>query len=295
MSEYVQTIKVRCPRCGGDSVIKFGMHDGKQTFACKSCSRRFFRSNETLDGRAKQIGAAVDMYYDGLSYKRIAENLANIFDRPEPSKETVYRWVRRYTDKAIATMREYPAHTSDEWVADEMVLKVGGKKYWNWNVMDSETRYILASHLSFRRDATAATEVMRKARLNSATIPKRIKTDRLASYNEGIDSVFGGEVEHIKSDGLAAEINNNRSERLQGTYRERTKTMRGLQSRQTGQRFLDGWVVNYNVFRPHESLEGKTPAQAAHVNPPFKEWEDMARPRARAFTTGNEFKNRGGF
>ncbi len=295
MSEYVQTIKVRCPRCGSSSVVKRGHHDGKQTFACKDCSRRFFNSGDTLDGRAKQIGAAVNMYYDGLSFKRIAENIAEMFDRPEPSKRTVYTWVQKYTKKAKQTMKEYPAHTGDEWVADEMVLRVGGKKYWNWNVMDSKTRYVLASHLSLRRDATAATEVMRKARENAATLPKVIKTDRLRSYNDGIDAVFAGVAKHVKSDGITAEVNNNLSERLQGTFRERSKTMRGLQSRETGQRFLDGWVVNYNVFRPHYGLKGKTPAQAAHVYPPFKEWEDLARPRTRAFTTRNDFKKRSGF
>lgn len=106
MSEYTQTIKVRCPRCGSSSIVKRGSHDGKQTFACKDCFRRFFRSNETLDGRAKQIGAAVNMYYDGLSYKRIAENISEMFDRPEPSKRTIYSWVRRYTDKVIVPRKE---------------------------------------------------------------------------------------------------------------------------------------------------------------------------------------------
>ena len=293
MSEYVQTIKVRCPRCGGGSVIKFGKYAGKQTFACKSCERRFFQSNETLDGRAKQIGAAVNMFYDGLSYKRIAENISEMFDRPEPSKRTIYNWVKRYTDKAIVTMREYPAHTGDEWVADEMMLDVGGKKYWNWNVMDAKTRYVLASHLSPHRGAASAAEVMRKARLISATVPKRIKTDRLRSYDDGIDAVFGTDgIEHVKSDGITELVNNNLSERLQGTFRDRAKTMRGLQSRKTGQRFLDGWVINYNLFRPHEGLKGKTPGQAARVLAPFKEWEDLARPRVRAFTNDNEFKRR---
>ena len=44
----------------------------------------------------------------------------------------------------------------------------------------------------------------------------------------------------------------------------------------------------YNVFRPHESLRGWTPAEVAGVRPPFKEWEDLAKPKARAFTRGNE-------
>ena len=33
-----------------------------------------------------------------------------------------------------------------------MMLDVGGDKYWNWNVMDHDTRYLLASYLSSERD-----------------------------------------------------------------------------------------------------------------------------------------------
>ena len=38
MSEYVQTISDQYPRCGSSAVMKRGMHDGKQTFASKSCA-----------------------------------------------------------------------------------------------------------------------------------------------------------------------------------------------------------------------------------------------------------------
>ena len=289
MTKFIQSITVRCPRCASSEIVKRGFYSGNQRFTCKTCARRFFQSADTLDGKAAQIGAAVNMYYDGLSYKRIAENIAEMFDRPEPSKRSIYQWVRTYTNKAIDEMKEHKAHTGDEWVADEMVLKVGGRNYWNWNVMDSKTRYILASHLSDSRDKNDAAAVMQKARDAAANLPKRIKTDRLRSYIDGIDMVFGGEVEHVQSEGIYARVNNNLSERLQGTFRERAKVMRGLQSQKTGQRFLDGWVINYNVFRPHDGLRGQTPAEAADVRPPFKEWEDLAKPKARAFTRGKDF------
>jgi hypothetical protein len=55
-----------------------------------------------------------------------------------------------------------------------------------------------------------------------------------------IKRVFGSDVRHIQPDGIRAEANNNRSERLQGAFRQRTKVLRGLQSRGTGQLFLDG-------------------------------------------------------
>ena len=119
------------------------------------------------------------MYYDGLSYKKIAENLADMFDRPEPSKRTIFEWVKEYTDKAIAAMKGRKAETGDEWVADEMVLKVGGRNVWHWNVMDAKTRYILATHLSPRRDADQAIAVMEKAKAAASRLPKRIRTDRL--------------------------------------------------------------------------------------------------------------------
>ena len=177
-------------------------------------------------------------------------------------------------------MQHYPAHTSGHWVADEMMLKVGGERMWNWNVMDSETRYILASHLSKHRDAKAAQAVFRKALAASAEPPKTIKTDKLRSYVSAARKMFP-DAQHIQSDGIRSQDNNNNlSERLQGTFRDRTKTLRGLETRETGQRYLDGWVLDYNMFRDHEALGGRTPADAARVEAPFREWSDVVRARS---------------
>ena len=197
-----------------------------------------------------------------------------MFDIPEPSKATVFEWVGDYSARALDAMKGRKARTSDEWVADEMQVKVGGQKYWLWNVMDSRTRFILAAHLSKKRDAHAARALMRKGAMNAWELPKTIKTDRLKSYISAIEDLFGADVKHIQSDGITAEVNNNLSERLQGTFRSRTKTMRGMDSRASGQAYLNGWVLSYNLFREHESLKGKTPAEAAKVHAPFKSWEE---------------------
>ena len=60
-------------------------------------------------------------------------------------------------------MEHHHAQVGDTWVADEMQVVVGGKKMWNWNVLDEDTRYILASHLSKERNMKAAETVMEKA------------------------------------------------------------------------------------------------------------------------------------
>ena len=72
-------------------------------------------------------GSAVDMYYDGISYRRTAENMEQYFGR-ETGSTSVYRWVREMTAKADEILRPMKVTTSDTWVADELVVNVGGKK-----------------------------------------------------------------------------------------------------------------------------------------------------------------------
>lgn len=286
MAEFTETLtrKVDCPYCHHDKVVKNGRNaNGKQTYRCKACSKRFLHTGQVA-GRhatAEQIGAAIRMYYGGTSYKQTGETLNDAYDIPEPSKETLYRWVTEYTDAAKDIMGDFPAHTSGKWVADEIQVRVGGEKYWLWNVMDANTRYALAVHLSPNRDNRAAVAVMRKAMAAADAPPRSITTDKLGSYTSAIKSVFP-DAEHIQSEGLRARVNNNLSERLQGTIRDREKTLRGLDGLESGQRYFDGWQVNYNVMREHEGIEFQTPAEMAGVNPPFTEWADVVRVEATA-------------
>ena len=75
-----------------------------------------------------------------------------------------------------------------------MAVTVNGYKdtLWLWNVMDGETRYILASHLTPRRDASAARVVMRKAALAADGPPKTVTTDKLRAYIKPIKEIFPG-------------------------------------------------------------------------------------------------------
>ena len=278
MAEFTKTYTFNCPYCAHDKIVKNGRQLGKQRYRCKSCGKQF---NDTgaVGGRhasAEQIGAAVRMYYGGTSYKQTAETLNDAYDIPEPSKETLYRWVTEYSEVAKDILDGFPAHTSGKWVADEVQVRVGGEKYWLWNVMDAGTRYALAVHLSPNRDTRAAVAVMRKALAAADAPPKSITTDKLGSYTGAIKQVFP-DSEHIQSEGIRAELNNNLSERLQGTIKDRAKTMRGLDGLESGQRYFDGWAVNYNVIREHEGIKFQTPAELAGVNPPFKEWAEVVR------------------
>jgi transposase InsO family protein len=49
-------------------------------------------------------------------------------------------------------------------------------------------------------------------------------------------------------------------ERLQGTDRERDKVMRAFKKGECAQKILDGFRAYHNFVRPHQALQGKTPA-----------------------------------
>jgi putative transposase len=58
-------------------------------------------------------------------------------------------------------------------------------------------------------------------------------------------------------------MNNNKMERLNGEIRDREKTMRGLKTKDT--QILAGYQLFHNYIRPHEGLDGKTPAEACGI------------------------------
>ena len=224
----------------------------------------------------QEKGAAVDMYLDGLSYRKTAVNVESYFGRPTEAK-TVYRWVRELTQKANSVLDEQKVDTGPEWVADEYQVTIGGNIYYVFNVMDSKTRFLLCAYLTRERTTSAAATALALARERAANPPKVVKTDGLTSYQAAMKTAFPRwEVKHVISQGIRARINNNLSERLQGTFRDRDKTMRGLKGTESGQEYLDGLVIHYNYFRPHQSLDGQKPAEKAGAELPFETWRDVA-------------------
>lgn len=192
------------------------------------------RNGQRRHATPHEKGAAVDMYFDGVSYRKTAQNMKQYFGR-ETNPSTIYRWVRELTEKANSAVKPMKVDAGDVWVADEVALKVGRKNYWLFNVMDSDSRFVLAAYLSPTRTARAAATALALARERAQSPPEQLKTDGLPSYRRAMPRAFPTrKVEHVVSQGVRAEINNNLSERLQGTIRDRDKTLRGLHARKTG-------------------------------------------------------------
>jgi len=52
-------------------------------------------------------------------------------------------------------------------------------------------------------------------------------------------------------------------EHMNGEIRDREKSLRGLKRKRTP--ILTGYQIFHNYIRPHEGLDGKTPAEACRI------------------------------
>jgi len=257
---------ITCKYCGSRHVIKWGRRRGIQQFYCKDCKRRF-ADNDALPRMQtpiEQVGAAVGMYYEGQSLNSIRRLLTQIYNS-YPSDSTIYRWVTRFTKKAMAEADSYKPKVGDTWIADETVLRIDGGNVWFWDIIDSDTRFLLASHISRTRTIKDAKKLMELAAKRAGKTPRLVITDKLAAYLDGIELAFGADTTHLQSKPFTIENSTNLIERFHGSLKARTKVMRGLKDIKTARLITQGWLVHYNFIRPHESI-GKTPAGAVSLS-----------------------------
>ena len=268
---------MECPHCQSSESVKNSVRAGRQRYRCRECGK-VFTDNHALPGRRVSpeiVGAALSAFFEGMSYRDINRHLQSLHGTsPDPSM--IYKWVLEYTDRGHKIIEGVKAYTGGgKWVADETVLKIDGGNIWVWNVMDEKSRFLLATHVSKTRTVKDAKALFRKALAAATDPPAEIITDGMLSYPSAINSVFGKKVRHTQAEGIYARNNNNLSERLQGTLKERTKVMRGLETPETAGRFLDGFSLYYNYLKPHMAT-GKTPASAAGIHAPFRDWIELA-------------------
>jgi putative transposase len=278
VSPLVDAIPERCKFCGSKHLIRYGRNKGVQRWLCKDCKRRFVH-NDALPGMRTpiaEVAAALTMFYEGTSLNGIRRNLEQIYN-DYPSDSTVYEWVIRFTKVAISKVKDYKAKVGDTWIADETVLKIGGENIWFWDCIDDKTRFLLASHMSLSRRTGDAKVLVERAANRAGKIPKVIITDKLRAYLDGIELAFGAETKHLPAKKLTTSPGTQLIERFHGTLKSRTKVMRGLKKRETARLIMDGWLIHYNFFRPHEALNNKTPSERAGIRFPYENWLDIVK------------------
>ena len=267
-----ETEPTECPRCQSSRIVKSGTRKNlrgiTQRYLCKACDWRFVvdLGFSRMKASPQIITASLDLFFKGVSLRKITDHIKQ-FCNLQVNNSTVLRWIQRYTELMDNYASDLVPKVSDKWHADETTENVNGKNRWLWNLMDSESRFLIASRLTKSRTDIEARNLFLDGLDRTKKAPATIVTDALVSYRSAYDETMRYKgVKHIRKPRFIDLANNNRIERLHSTMRERTKTMRAFDTDPTANHTMQGYRLYYNFIRPHMALNGKTPAQAAKLD-----------------------------
>lgn len=267
-----------CPDCQSNNVINYGKRGKrvvKQLMFCKDCNRQFRKGDDVfakLQNEPRVISLILSMHCRNVSLRGICATLDETYGI-KVSYQTIFNYLKRYEKLLGEYMSNLKPKFSGHVNVDELYIKIDGQMKYLFGALDPDTRYLLCTVLSQKKDDKGARRLFHElARVTkhhkyNETI-KTITTDGLPSYKVAFEKEFvthqrtntKNPPKHLFNAGIAKEINNNMMERLNGTIRSREKNYRGLKIDDTP--MIPLFVAYYNMIREHQAIE-KTPAEAA--------------------------------
>ncbi|MCJ7630815.1 IS6 family transposase [Candidatus Bathyarchaeota archaeon] len=259
-----------CKYCTSEKVVKDGKVKGKQQYVCRSCGHKFIKGSDFPKMRVESriISTAIDMYYEGLSVRKVKTQLEKIYGI-QIGKSAVWKWVMKYSALVSQYVETLTPQLLGVYHVDETAIKCKGVQKWFWEIIDEQTKFLVAGHLSGSRTTEDAIALFEKSIRVAKNKPTSIYCDGLPAYVDGYNKVFRtmkkeGRPELIRRVGIRNVHNQNAVERLHGTLKDRLKPTRGLKGEETVRTLLEGWVVHYNYVRKHQTIK-MTPAQASGI------------------------------
>ena len=263
--------EVVCQYCHSKNVVKRGVRHNKcgdlQRYSCSDCSKRFTINTgfEGMKSTPEVITTAMQLYFSGESLRNTAKSLR--IKGVRVSHVSVYKWIAKYTQLMKDYIDKITPNVGDTWRADEVWIKVRGNMKYLFALMDDETRYWIAQEVAATKEGHDARGLFHEAKVVADKRPGVIITDGLGSYREAHNNEFftlkNPRTRHINTIKLSGDMNNNKMERMNGEIRDREKVMRGLKIVNTP--ILQGMQIFHNYVRPHEALNGLTPADACGI------------------------------
>jgi len=269
--------EIICEKCNGKNIKKDGVRETKnrskvQRYKCKDCSYRFSIDDGfwKMKNQENKITSCMNMYYAGMSLRKIQEHL-QMFAPKNSHYSTIYRWIVKYANMIGTLINNIQIKSGKELMSDEMEYHRLGEQNWFVDVMDTETRFVVASDYMKSRTIENLTKVLKKGKLATGEQIKIVTTDGLQGYERvlkkslGLKTHWNHKSPIIHNVVIASERGfNHKIERLHNTIRDRTKIMRGFHgSLESARAIMKGMEIYYNFVRKHQGIDGKTPSEEA--------------------------------
>jgi transposase-like protein len=268
---------VKCKFCHSCEVVKNGLRNNTQYWLCKSCGHAFV-NNQALPKMkypVEIVAKSVDDFYNGTSLHKICNGLEQTRGAL-PSISAVYEWVRKLTQNGLSEAKKHFPQVSDIWVVSIVSIWLNHKVYLYINILDVETQFLIASKLGKFEDIKSVFEI---AKEKADKCPRLIITNGWRGYSDVIEQVFGADTSHsIVSLRQCKEVSSNYLSYLKywrDVFKTKYKQMHHMD--ENIQLIVDGMVLRYNFFSPHGNPGQKTPAEAAQIAFPYRNWLDIAK------------------
>lgn len=283
---------MQCKYCDSEKVVKHGKIGDKQRYLCKDCGHKFIEGSDFPKMRTESriISSSIDFYFEGLSTRKIATQIEKLYG-VHVDHVTVLRWILKYSALVSQYVETLKPQLLGIYHVDETAIKCKGVQKWFWEIIDEQTKFLVASHLSGSRTAEDAIQLFEKSVKVAKRKPISLYCDGLPAYIDGYNRVFRtmkkeGRTELIRSVGIRNVHNQNAVERLHSTLKDRLKPTRGLKGEETVRTLLDGWVVHYNYVRKHQTIK-MTPAQASGLNVK-NDWHSLVKDATKSMAKKEE-------
>lgn len=260
-----------CPTCQSLRVVKHGVRHNEsgdiQRWFCNDC-RRWFVVNlgfERMRATPQAITQSLQLYFSGESLRNVQKFLR--LQGVSVSHVSVYKWIRKYVRLMEGYLTKIQPKVGDVWRTDELFLKVRGDMKYLFAMMDDDTRFWIAQQVCDTKGTSDVRPMFRDAMDRAGKKPRVLISDGAhnfhRAFNREIWTSAGPRPTHIRDIRLDGTVHNNKMERMNGEIRDREKVMRGVKKSDTP--ILKGYQIFHNFVRPHEGLNGQTPADRAGI------------------------------
>ena len=214
-----------------------------------------------------QTTMAMNLYFNGESSRKVAQSLT--LTGIKVSYKTIQRWNKKYVDLMDKYLDKITPQVGESWRTDELYLKIKGDRKYLFAMLDSETRFWLVQMVSEHKGNDDVSPMFRNAKRKAKKVPTVLISDGAANFHHAWKDQYRAknflhkETEHHHVH-FKGDTNNNQMESFNGnTLRAREKVVRGIKKDDSA--ILTGMQIHHNYIRPHQGLDGDTPADRAGI------------------------------
>jgi len=267
--------EVMCPKCESNEVVKRGyiltkINNKKQRYYCKRCDKKFIPQSPfyRMRNSPNKITLCLDLFFRGISTRKVQEHLQAFYPH-NSDHSTILRWIVKYSNLINEFTNKLNVNVGSEVQADEVEYrrrkshkaKLGIEQNWFVDVMDTKTRFMVASDYMETRTINNMAKVLKLAKQKTGEQVKVFTTDGLSAYRKALNKSFGLHKRQAKTKIIHNVIIANERgfnypiERLHNNIRARTKTFRGFHgSLYSAQSIMRGWEIYYNFITKHQAI-----------------------------------------